>query len=381
LANSSTPAAEQLAQDPFRACTYNVQTNVLYFVSLTLALSVSAICILGKQWIREYQRDISMSPCDAVRVRQARFDALHAYKVPEIMASLPVILLTALILFFVGLLNQLWHIDSKATAGVVSVVVGATIFLVLVTTALPAHSSGRILHHKFTPFRSPQSWIYFVFYRQLQWMYRVLHRHISIHVGGCSSPSSENENISSALRSWVDLDAQYLKEEKFTGDSSQAPVTSVHRALQWILRVLGNASEMEITALWCLQERYHPRNVVQSATELGAYVLSKDVHEDMMMWPDSRDLNQLYYDHHCEMGGTLNDLNSLRGRIQAELVIRIANQAIDNVNVDDPGSVKNVWDVVSDACGKLIISHKIFHTYVRPEIKQGDLYFLRNAKH
>jgi len=56
----------------------DVHINALYFISLTLALSVSSVCILGKQWIREYQKVIPVSARDTVRVRQARFDSLEA---------------------------------------------------------------------------------------------------------------------------------------------------------------------------------------------------------------------------------------------------------------------------------------------------------------
>ena len=106
--NSSTPVVDFSMVNSFTPNAYDVQINVLYFVSFTLALSVSSVCILGKQWIREYQKDIAVSPCDAARVRQMRFDSLQRWKVPQIMVSLPVILLLALMLFFAGLLIQLW---------------------------------------------------------------------------------------------------------------------------------------------------------------------------------------------------------------------------------------------------------------------------------
>jgi len=113
LVNSSSPVADMSMVNSFTPNAYDVQINVLYFISLTLALSVSSVCILGKQWIREYQRDIAVSPCDAARVRQMRFDSLQAWKVPQIMAALPVLLLIALMLFFAGLLVQLWNISDK----------------------------------------------------------------------------------------------------------------------------------------------------------------------------------------------------------------------------------------------------------------------------
>lgn len=113
LANTSVAQAPISSTNVFHPKSSDAQINVLYFISLTLALSVSSVCILGKQWIREYQRDIAASACDSVRVRQARFDALYRWKVPQILAALPVILQAALMLFFTGLLVQLWNTETK----------------------------------------------------------------------------------------------------------------------------------------------------------------------------------------------------------------------------------------------------------------------------
>jgi len=157
LSNPSSPVADISVVTSFTPNAYDVQTNALYFISLTLALSVSSICILGKQWIREYLKDIAVSPCDAARIRQMRFDSLHAWKVPQIIAALPVILLVALMLFFAGLLVQLWNISDKTTAATVLVIVALTVLLIVVTTIVPACISVRHDHSAFAPFRSPQA--------------------------------------------------------------------------------------------------------------------------------------------------------------------------------------------------------------------------------
>jgi len=177
----------------------DVYINVLYFVSLTLALSVSSVCILGKQWIREYQKDLSVSAQDAVRVRQVRFDSLEAWKVPQIMASLPVVLLAALLLFFTGLLIQLWNVINHTTAIAVSVVVALITLVVIVTTIVPALCSMQPRRTAFTPFRSPQAWIFFVVYRRLQqWYHNIFHVY-------SEAPST--------LASWSPFDHHFLTIE------------------------------------------------------------------------------------------------------------------------------------------------------------------------
>jgi len=47
LANASSPVADATIPDAFSPAKHEVQTNVLYFISLTFALSVSSVCILS----------------------------------------------------------------------------------------------------------------------------------------------------------------------------------------------------------------------------------------------------------------------------------------------------------------------------------------------
>jgi len=165
LANSSSPVADASIANAFTPTKHDVQINVLYFISLAFALSVSSVCILGKQWISEYEKDIVGTPCDAVRVRQMRYDSLEAWKVPQIIAALPVVLIVALLLFFSGLLVQLWHVSEHTTAIAVSAVVASTALLVIITTFAPAYCGNWHSRASFVPFRSPQAWLCFVAYR------------------------------------------------------------------------------------------------------------------------------------------------------------------------------------------------------------------------
>jgi len=205
----------------FTAKASDVQINVLYFISLALALSVSSVCILGKQWIREYQKDLSVSPCDAIRVRQARFDSLEAWKVPQIMAGLPVVLLAALMLFFSGLLIQLWNASDPTTAAAVTFVVSLTAILVIVTTVVPACVSMQPRRSSFAPFRSPQAWIFFVVFRWLQsWYnrkYKVWNEHPPIR------------------SSWSQFDLHFLKIEPNNWFGEISFMVFAFEALSWDL--------------------------------------------------------------------------------------------------------------------------------------------------
>jgi len=210
---------------------YDVQINVLYFVSLTLALSVSSVCILGKQWIREYQKDISVSPRNAARVRQMRFDSLQRWKVPQIMAALPVLLLIALMLFFAGLLVQLWNFSDKTTAAAVLVIVALTVLLVIVTTVVPAWVSLRHDHSVFAPFQSPQAWILLYIVRRLQHWYPQRSAFLWSE-SGILLQVKDWKAVHPILNGWAELDLHFLKIEPQPWFDHE--ISSVHCVLQWV---------------------------------------------------------------------------------------------------------------------------------------------------
>jgi len=183
LANSSSPVADASIANAFSPAKHDVHINVLYFISLAFALSVSSVCILAKQWIREYEKDVVGTPCDAVRVRQMRYDSLEAWKVPQIIAALPVVLIVALLLVFTGLLVQLWHVNEHTTAIAVSAVVSFTALLVMITTFAPGLCGNLRSRASFVPFRSPQAWLFFVAYRPIQhWIHPIHYRFSSYRV-------------------------------------------------------------------------------------------------------------------------------------------------------------------------------------------------------
>ena len=317
---------------------YDVQINVLYFISLTLALSVSSVCILGKQWIREYQRDLSVSPCDAARVRQMRFDSLQRWKVPQIMAALPVILLIALILFFAGLLVQLWNVSDRTTAAAVLVIVALTVLLVIVTTVVPAWVSLRHDHSVFAPFRSPQAWIVFYIVRRLQHWYHP------------DDPIWSDENIEwrgnwkaihPILNSWAEFDLHFLKIEP--QDWFEHKASSVHCVLQWVFEVLRNSSEMEKSVLWCLQ----PNNHSEDEDELARHVLLTSDDKDTF---SSTHLSQYHYSVRHQ---GYHRIDSPVGRYQAELLLRSAHRAIDDASDDASDDLQKAWKVIEHSCNKL----------------------------
>jgi len=325
LANSTfVPASTESTVNAFRSTTANVQINVLYFISLTLALSVSSVCILGKQWIREFQRDVAVSACDVLRIRQARFDALHAWKLPQILAALPVILQAALILFFAGLLVQLWNVNDHTTAGSVTAVVGLTVLMVLVTTVVPAHRSKERLEKKFTPFQSPQAWIYFVGYQQfLAAVFALRRLYLPFLDSAMGTKQEHQQSLDQPIQhpvvgSWAELDVAFITEENSKPELTH--ITSVHRALRWIYTILGNNSVYKDHALWCLQKECHLPGLNLSDVALGSFILSSESRADFRTpW----------------------------GQLRTELCIRALNEQIGRARVLITSQGQNNWDEYS----------------------------------
>ncbi|KAH9477098.1 hypothetical protein JR316_0011014 [Psilocybe cubensis] len=141
-----------------------LRMNVLWFLSMTLALSVVLVGTICLQWIREFQRDPRVNSQRAFAIRQMRRDGLYKWKVPSIISSLPILLQLSLFLFFWGLFEFLWSLNSKVTL-INSAVVAVVIFCVMATLFLPAlqvifASSDKIEKLCQCPYKSPLAWTF-----------------------------------------------------------------------------------------------------------------------------------------------------------------------------------------------------------------------------
>jgi len=279
-------------------------------------------------------------------VRQARLDSLEAWKVPQIMAALPVILLVALMSFFSGLLIQLWNISDHTTAAAVTVVVSMTVLLVILTTIVPACVSTLLNRSSFAPFRSPQAWIFFLVVRRFARWY-------SLKFNPNARYSSEHPPI---LSSWSEFDLHFLKVE--TARWFDHNVSSVHRALRWVVEVLRNSNEMERSLFWCLHSELYPRDLVKSQGMLHNYVLLGSSAEDA-----SDDLDSAYFNYGWQNEGRHKMKTAVR-QGQAELLVRSAYFALDHVS-----SNSESWKEINGAFSKLrycrvfvdYSGHKIVH--------------------
>ncbi|KAI0675898.1 hypothetical protein C8Q78DRAFT_964498 [Trametes maxima] len=133
----------------FRPDARSVRINILWFSSLVVSLVSASIGILTKQWLREYTRSAASSPRENARIRQLRHEGFTAWKIPLTIALLPVLLQIALALFFTGLLDLLWSLNTSV-AGVITVIVTLSLSFLVITTVMPTFRGD-------CPYKSPQA--------------------------------------------------------------------------------------------------------------------------------------------------------------------------------------------------------------------------------
>lgn len=149
-----------------------IAINILWFLSLTLALMAALFAFSAQQWSRNYNYIPNAHESKNIRIRQRRLDAIDRWAMESIIAGPVILLQAALFLFFGGLLVFLWTIDDT-----VAIVITFTIaffsasFVVMVM--LPTFAPD-------CPYKSSLAWGFRVF---ASWAMRI----IAVFLAGQSS--------------------------------------------------------------------------------------------------------------------------------------------------------------------------------------------------
>ncbi|KAK1219674.1 hypothetical protein PQX77_017625 [Marasmius sp. AFHP31] len=134
LNNTSEPVPEP---DTFTVSSSVVAINVLWFLSLIIALVDALFALLCKQWLREHRRHThTRTPSEALALRWLRNQSLEKWHVPTILASLPMLLEFALFLFLAGLL-ELLRTRHPVPFAIATIVVALTALFYFGTTIIP----------------------------------------------------------------------------------------------------------------------------------------------------------------------------------------------------------------------------------------------------
>ncbi|KAJ3507208.1 hypothetical protein NMY22_g16999 [Coprinellus aureogranulatus] len=223
----------------------DVRVNIFWFTSLTLSLTAVLVGILCKQWLREYQRYEGLSPKEAFPVRQMRYEGLLKWHVPKILSFLPLLLQSALLIFFAGLLDLLWSLHPLL-ASIISTLVGLVMILLASTTILPF--AQYLLHFaRLSPtdepqgqcaFKSPQSRAFHLlgtsllsFYNQLQ-----------LSIFGITAEDYMRMPSWDSDANWVNYDLEWQNRGKY-----------MERGVAWFEKTYGRNVESAFHVFHCLE--------------------------------------------------------------------------------------------------------------------------------
>ena len=130
---------------------YIVIVNALFYASLGVMILAVFIAMLIKSWVREFDRGLrAMSlPEQRAKTREFRYLGLEYWKLPEMVAILPLLVQLSLLLFSIGLVLFLFHI-SKPSFGITMSIFGVGVLYYAITTSISVFVTS-------SPFHSPLS--------------------------------------------------------------------------------------------------------------------------------------------------------------------------------------------------------------------------------
>ena len=147
---------------PFEPPGHIVVVNILLFASLALILVAAFVSILVKGWIREFDRGLKdiLNIKQRAIVREYRAQGFERYKLSQIIALLPLLIYSSLLLFSIGLVTFLLFIHRPSAIVMILILgVGVLFYVFTLITSILDPSA---------PFPSPIS-RYFAFIFQHIW--------------------------------------------------------------------------------------------------------------------------------------------------------------------------------------------------------------------
>jgi hypothetical protein len=171
---------------------YIVVVNALFYASLGVMLLAAFIAMLIKSWVREFDRGLrAMSiPEQRAKTREFRYLGMEHWKLPEMVAILPLLIQISLFLFAIGLVLFLFHI-STPSFGVITAIFGVGVLYYAITTSISLFVTS-------SPFHSP-------FSRTLATVYYHAHAHFCPGINYFLSRSMDTTPANALGRAWRDI--------------------------------------------------------------------------------------------------------------------------------------------------------------------------------
>src|SRR5258707_7606317 len=160
----STPPAPFPAFSPSAS---DVRVNAFWFMALAFSLVAALLEILVQKWVRDYMHVFNRysDPLKSARLRQYLYEGCEAWYMPMVADAIPGCLHVSLFLFFVGLADSLFNINTAV--GISTIIpIGICSLLYILTTFLPIISPQSPYQNSFSGI------IWFLFQKLRVWKHR-----------------------------------------------------------------------------------------------------------------------------------------------------------------------------------------------------------------
>ncbi|KAL1679552.1 hypothetical protein EV122DRAFT_277132 [Schizophyllum commune] len=196
--------------------------NRFWFISLALSLFAAFMAVLIRQWVHEYERAVAGHAKHRVLVGQYRYSGMKRWRVPFIVALLPMMLHLALLFFFVGLILYVFKLD-RSMAWALAAFTMFFYSLYLLTTVLPMIFVD-------CPYQTPVSYyVHFLVVRMWGWIWWSLQAVSIIH--NPQNPTPRTDLVSWTPRSREKEAVQGRKDELVAKSLARALSTSSNPTL------------------------------------------------------------------------------------------------------------------------------------------------------
>ncbi|KAI9507935.1 hypothetical protein F5148DRAFT_1200689 [Russula earlei] len=160
LAASGSPVPSTVNLPPpledFRAEKSDVRVNIYWFMSLVFSLTAALAATLVQQWVRDYMHVFQRynHALKRSRIRQFLYEGTQRWYMPVVVDAVPALIHISLFLFFVGLADFLFKINTS-TATATTVTIGVAISFYLWTIIAPVQDAQ-------SPYQSPLSAVFWL---------------------------------------------------------------------------------------------------------------------------------------------------------------------------------------------------------------------------
>ncbi|KAH9170245.1 hypothetical protein EDB89DRAFT_2190977, partial [Lactarius sanguifluus] len=110
----------------------DVRVNAFWFMSLVFSISAALLATLVQQWVRDYMHVFQRysNPLKSARLRQYLYEGAEGWYMPVVAESIPGLVHVSLFLFFLGLGDSLFNVNTTVgTATIIPIVVCGLLYV------------------------------------------------------------------------------------------------------------------------------------------------------------------------------------------------------------------------------------------------------------